>query len=662
VNPSGRPSRLRIFVEELARAGIRDAVVCPGSRSTPLALALRAHARIRVRVLIDERSAGFFALGIARTTGRPVVLLATSGTAAVNFAPAVVEASLARVPLVVLTADRPAELRDRGAPQTIDQDHLYGRHAKWFAELALMEGAPDATAHVRSVAGRAVATALEGPAGPVHLNLPLRDPLIPTEELGELAPAHPAAPDAPFSVAVPGRRTLDPEQVAAIARRLAGIERGLIVAGPLDDPATHEPIARLAAATGYPILADPLSGMRRGPHDRSLVLAHGDHIVRAGPWIDAHHPEIVLRFGAMPTSKPVTELIKAAAPELFVVDADGGWRESAVVATTFVRADAGPAALALSDAVATLRSPSRRPSAWPRGSWAQDWLAAELAAGTALDAWLDRLDEPFEGAPFKALGELLPAGALLWAGNSMPVRDMDDWLPAGERAVRVLGNRGANGIDGVTSTALGSAAAAGGPVALVVGDSAAVAGDSAAVAGDSAAVAGDSAAVAGGSAAVAGGSAAVAGGSAAVAGGPVALVVGDVSFLHDLGALVTARLHGPDLLVVLVNNDGGGIFSLLPQARTTAPSVGLPAHYEELFGTPHGIEIGPIVQAFGFEYRLAGSGGLADLRTAIETEIGRPGLRFVELRTDRARNAELHAAAAAAVAGALAALATEGSA
>jgi 2-succinyl-5-enolpyruvyl-6-hydroxy-3-cyclohexene-1-carboxylate synthase len=608
VNPSGRPSRLRVFVEELARAGIRDAVVCPGSRSTPLALALRAHARIRVRVLIDERSAGFFALGIARTTGRPVVLLATSGTAAVNFAPAVVEASLARVPLVVLTADRPAELRDRGAPQTIDQDHLYGRHAKGFAELALMEEAPDATAHVRSVAGRAVATALEGPAGPVHLNLPLRDPLIPTEELGEVAPAHPAAPEAPFYVAVPGRRTLDPEQVAAIARRFAGIERGLIVAGPLDDPATHEPIARLAAATGYPILADPLSGMRRGAHDRSLVLAHGDHIVRAGPWIDAHHPEIVVRFGAMPTSKPITELIKAAAPELFVVDADGGWRESAVVAATFVRADSGPAALVLSDAVATLRSPNRRPGAWPRGSWAQDWLAAELAAGNALDAWLDRLDEPFEGAPFKALGELLPAGSLLWAGNSMPVRDMDDWLPAGERAVRVLGNRGANGIDGVTSTALGSAA---------------------------------------------------------VAGDPVALVVGDVSFLHDLGALVTARLHGPDLLVVLVNNDGGGIFSLLPQARTTAPSVGLPAHYEELFGTPHGIEIGPIVEAFGFEYRAAGSGRLADLRTAIEAEIGRPGLRFVELRTDRARNAELHAAAAAAVTGALAALAalaTEGSA
>ena len=182
----GRPSQLRVFVEELARAGVREAVVCPGSRSTPLALALRAHDGVRVRVLLDERAAGFFALGIARTTLRATVLLGTSGTAAVNFAPAVVEASLGRVPLVVLTADRPAELRDRGAPQTIDQDHLYGRHAKWFAELALMDEARDTMAHVRSVAGRAVATAVEGPAGPVHVNLPLREPLIPTGDLGAI--------------------------------------------------------------------------------------------------------------------------------------------------------------------------------------------------------------------------------------------------------------------------------------------------------------------------------------------------------------------------------------------------------------------------------------------------------------------------------------------
>jgi 2-succinyl-5-enolpyruvyl-6-hydroxy-3-cyclohexene-1-carboxylate synthase len=621
----GRPSQLRAFVEELVRAGVRDAVVCPGSRSTPLALALRAHYRIRVRVLIDERSAGFFALGIARATRRVVVLLGTSGTAAVNFAPAVVEAALGRVPLLVLTADRPAELRDRGAPQTIDQNHLYGRHAKWFAELALTDEAPDTMAHVRSVAGRAVATANAGPAGPVHLNLPLREPLIPADDLGAIAGSveerdqepgrepgrEPVDAEAPFAATVAGRRALAADQVAAIAGRLAAVERGLIVAGPLDDPASHEPIARLAAATGYPILADPLSGLRCGAHDRSLVLAHADHIARPGPWIEDHRPEIVIRFGAMPISKPVTELMKKAAPELFVVDGDGGWREAALVRATFVHADAASTADslaeamadALADAVAGARvdapvAPSRR----VRGGWTGAWLEAETAAGRALDSWLDGLAEPFEGAAFKALGELLPSGSLLWVGNSMPVRDMDDWLPVNGRAIRVLGNRGANGIDGVTSTALGSAA---------------------------------------------------------VADGPVVLVIGDLSFLHDLGALVTARLHTLDLLVVVINNDGGGIFSLLPQARTAAPGAGLPAHYEELFGTPHGIALGPIVEAFGFRHSAVDAAGFPDLQTAIGAELGRPGLRVVELRTDRARNADLHRDAAAAVASALAALVGE---
>lgn len=614
------PSRLRAFVDELARAGVREAVVCPGSRSTPLALALLAHDRIRVRVLIDERAAGFYALGIARTSGRAVVLLATSGTAVVNFAPAVMEASLARVPLVVLTADRPAELRDRGAPQTIDQVHLYGRSAKWFAELALDDEAPDTTAHVRSVAGRAVATALAGPAGPVHLNMPLREPLIPADALGAIEDGFADGaggpelrlPGEPFAVAIEGRRNLDQAQIATLAARLTRSERGLIVAGPLDDPASHEPIARLAAATGYPILADALSGLRCGTHDRSLVLAHGDHIVRAGPWIEDHRPEIVIRFGAMPTSKAIMELIKRTEPELLVVDGDGGWREAALVPATFVHADAATTASALAlgvaralatgvagalaTGVAGARTPDGEwPRAWPR-AWSRAWLEAETAADAALETWLAGLDEPFEGAPFKALGGLLPAGAVLWAGNSMPVRDMDAWLPGSERAIRVLGNRGANGIDGVISTALGSAA---------------------------------------------------------VSKAPVVLVVGDVSFLHDLGALVTARLHESNLLVVVIENDGGGIFSLLPQARTTAPAVGLPARYEELFGTPHGIDLGPIVEAFGFRYQAAETGGYAGLGAAIEAELGRPGLRIVALRTERARNAQLHEAAAAAVATAL---------
>ncbi len=576
---------LRAFVEELEAAGIREAVVCPGSRSTPIALALRASDRIRVRVLYDERAAGFFALGMARTSRRPVVLLATSGTAVVEFAPAVVEASLSRVPLVVLTADRPTELRDRGAPQTIDQDHLYGRSAKWYTELPLLDEDPRTLAHWRWVAGRAVAVASAGPAGPVHVNLPFREPLLPDASLPPDGPA----PARPFAEVVAGRRTLDDEALDALAMRLASVARGLIIAGPDDDPALPAALADLARVTGFPILADPLSGLRTGRHDRSRVIVRGDQLARPGAWLDGHLPELVLRTGAMPTSKPVLELLARVRPELVILDGDAGWREAALVPATFIHADPADTAARLAAASTTGRT---------EPGWTDDWLAADRAADAAMTAWLAAFDEPFEGSPWPILADALPDRSVLWAGSSMPVRDLDAWLPSTDRAIAVHSNRGANGIDGVVSTALGSAA---------------------------------------------------------VSGGPVALVVGDISFLHDLNALVAARLHGLSATIVLVNNDGGGIFSFLPQAQPGAavPGTGLPEHYEELFGTPHGIDGGPIVRALGGEHRVVGA---ADLDAAIRDSIGRPGVRVLELQTDRARNLELHRDVSAAVAAVLAGL------
>jgi 2-succinyl-5-enolpyruvyl-6-hydroxy-3-cyclohexene-1-carboxylate synthase len=582
---------LRAFAAELVAAGVTDAVVCPGSRSTPLALALRAAPGLRVRVLLDERAAGFFALGMARTSGRPVVLLATSGTATVEFGPAIVEASLSRVPLVVLTADRPPELRDRGAPQTIDQDHLYGVHAKWYTELPLFDGDPATEAHVRSVAGRAVASAAAGPAGPVQVNVPFREPLLPDGPLlddptdgldGAVAPLA-----APFTSAIAGRPILDDDLLAELAALLGRTARGLIVAGPEDDGELPEALAGLARATGFPILADPLSGMRAGPHDRSLVVTRADQLVRPGGWIEAHRPDLVIRTGAMPTSKPILQLLERTRPGLVVIDGDGGWREPALLPAMFVHADAAATARALT---------VRLGSSVRRGTWTRDWTEAERAAARAMDRWLAALDEPFEGSPFPALAAALPDGAVLWAGNSMPVRDLDGWLPSTERAITVRSNRGAHGIDGVVSTALGSAA---------------------------------------------------------VAQGPVALVVGDVSFLHDLNALLAAKLHGLSATIVLVNNDGGGIFSFLPQAQPgTPPGSGLPEHYEELFGTPHGVDVGPIVVALGGEH-VAVTGN-ADLAQAIADSVGRPGVRVIELRTNRDRNVELHRGVAAVVARALA--------
>jgi len=588
---------LRAFVDELVRAGMRDVVVCPGSRSTPLALALRAHPGMRVRVLPDERAAGFFALGLARASRRATGVLVTSGTAAANLLPAAVEATLGRVPLVLFTADRPPVLRDRGAPQAIDQVRLFGVHAKWDAELPLLDGTPETRRHVRSVAGRAVATALAGPAGAVHLNIPFREPLIPDGDLRPLAPAD-GKRTRPFTDVLSGPRTLAASPVADLAGRLAGARRGLIVAGPQDDPALPATLARLADATGFPILADPLSGTRCGPHDRSHVIARSDLLCRPGAWREAHRPDLVIRFGAIPTSRPLLALLQDAAPDQLVVDGDGGYREPALLPTTFVHADAAITAAALADAIS---GKNRAPeAASPSGNaWRDGWLAADRAADAALRAWLAGVEsrgEAFEGAPFAHLGELLPDGAILWAGSSMPVRDLDAWLPGSTRAIRPLANRGANGIDGVVSSALGAAAAGVGHVALVVGD---------------------------------------------------------LSFLHDLNALAAAKLHGLAATIVLVNNDGGGIFSFLPQARADAPGAGLPEHYEELFGTPHGIDFGPIVKALGGTHRPVGARGL---RTTLAESLVATGVSVLELRTERARNVELHREAAAAVAAALAEL------
>lgn len=582
---------LRAFVEELARAGVREAVVCPGSRSTPLALALAAHDGIRTTVLLDERSAGFVALGMARTRGRAVVLLGTSGTAVVNFGPAVVEASLARVPLVVLTADRPVELRDRGAPQTIDQVGLYGRHTKWWTELPLPDDAPETLSHTRFVANRAVATAEAGPAGPVQVNAPYREPLVPDGPLGrwsELARA-------PLARVVTGPRRLDAAATAALVDRVVAVERGLIIAGPRTGPdrAEVDAIARLAASSGYPVIADPLSGMRAGGHDRTNVITRADQLVRPGPWIDRHRPDLVIRFGAMPTSKPLAQLLARVEPELYVIDGDAGWRESALIPATFVHADAATTAGDLATALDAHDGLVGRDA---RRDWTGAWRAADAAADRALTAWLATVTEAFEGAPFAAMPAAVgDRGAVLWAGNSMPVRDLDGWLPSSDTPLEVHANRGANGIDGVVSTAIGSALA---------------------TAADN------------------------------TDRRPVVLVVGDVSFLHDLGALVTARLTGASLTVVVIANDGGGIFSFLPQATTHDDGVGLPANYERLFGTPHGIEIGPLVAAAGHRHVPVAPDGLA---AALAEHLGTPGLTVLELRSDRARNVELHRAAAAAV-------------
>jgi 2-succinyl-5-enolpyruvyl-6-hydroxy-3-cyclohexene-1-carboxylate synthase len=541
-----------------------------------LALAIAMHPGLRILVDLDERSAGFLALGLAKASRRPVAVLVTSGSATANLLPAVVEADRGRVPLLLLTADRPPELRDRGAPQTIDQVRMFGRSVRWDAELPVPVDHPTQLAHLRHVVGRAVAMAQHPPAGPVHLDLPFREPLIPHGSLAWPGGADTTGSPTPFT-RVPRATAVEPTLVARIADRLANARRPVIWCGPLDRPGSAEAIARLAGLLDAPVLADGLANLRVGRHDRSRVIARTASIVRSGSFTARHPPDLVVRFGGTPTARATLEWLSRTAAEHIVVD-DGGWDEPTLHATTVVHADPTQFATMLADANES-GTPTER-------GWYGAWRDADTRADHTIRAELAAIaaaGEAFEGAAFAELEEALPDGSILWAGSSMPVRDLDAFLPGGDTIVRCLANRGANGIDGVVSSALGAAADQ--------------------------------------------------------AGTPVVLVIGDISFLHDLNALAVARMPDPRLTIVLVDNDGGGIFSFLPQATAELPDVGLPAHFERLLGTPHGTDLVAVARALGAEVGELRPGAIG---TAVAESFERPGVKVLRLRTERTRNVELH--------------------
>jgi 2-succinyl-5-enolpyruvyl-6-hydroxy-3-cyclohexene-1-carboxylate synthase len=453
VSGAGRRFALTL-VDELARAGVTDACLAPGSRSAPLALALAEHPGITVHVHLDERSAAFFALGAAKRSGRPVAVVCTSGTAAANFHPAVLEADQARTPLLVLTADRPPELRGTGANQATDQLKLYGSAVRWFCEVGVPADDPGAGRYWRSLASRAVAEATGPPPGPVHLNLAFAEPLVPPGLGGDPAPGRPDG--APWTKAPPAVRVPDPGDVAALAESVRANPNGLLVAGwGVDlDP---EVVDGFAAAAGWPVLADPLSGARRGP---AAVSAY-DGLIRAPGFAAAHRPSLVVRVGAAPTSKALTGWLDESVPQV-LVDPAGGWLDPGRAASLRLTAD--PSALL---AAVTARLGAAGPG--PGASWLHEWLEAERLAREAIDGLLDDWAEPFEGRVARDLVAWMPASGTLVVGSSMPVRDVDAFA-APRDGLRFVANRGLSGIDGFVATALGVAAAGDEPVAALCGD------------------------------------------------------------------------------------------------------------------------------------------------------------------------------------------------
>ena len=579
---------LGAFVDELTRCGMRDSCTSPGSRCTPLVLSLAREQRLHCYSHIDERCSGFFALGLAKASELPVAIACTSGTALAELLPAVVEAHEARVPLIVLSADRPPELRDVGAGQTIDQLKLFGGFAKWFFEVGNHEANTERVCWMRTLACRAYWTALEGRPGVVHLNFPLREPLV--CEQAPPSAGEGRADGRPFV----SRRAQTPEPnlaVATLRERIGSSRRGILVAGRHE---RHTPLGQAAAkfceVAGWPLLADPMSGARRG----DAAIAHYDALLRDPVFAREHMPEIVIRVGDLPVSKPLRTWLASldAAPQL-ALDPEASWQDPASSVSEWLTAEPAATLDALSrtwhEEAPAKDDPSVAKQDGEGSDWLAGWRAADERAAEAILGTLaaSGLSEPVVAAE---LGVLLPEEATLFVASSMPVRDIETFWPVRSDPPRVLCNRGANGIDGTISSALGVAAASRAPTVLLIGD---------------------------------------------------------VALAYDISALLAARRLDLKLTIVLLNNEGGGIFDFLPvSGAATERDI-----YTRHIATPTSLDFAHAAALYGLGHETVAD--VVGFRVALERALATPESSIVEARTRRETNVELHRNVWSAVSGSI---------
>ncbi|MEO6125747.1 MAG: 2-succinyl-5-enolpyruvyl-6-hydroxy-3-cyclohexene-1-carboxylic-acid synthase [Ilumatobacteraceae bacterium] len=546
------------LIDEWIQNGVSHAVIAPGSRSTVMALALANRTDLQVHVFHDERSAAFAALGIG-LLGTPAVLVCTSGTAAAHFHAAVIEAHLSAVPLLVCTTDRPPELRDVGAPQTIDQTKLYGSAVRWFHDPGVADDAASGT--WRSLAAHAYGSATGVWPGPVHLNLPFREPLLGTA--GEL-PSRSSL----MAVTYNSNTVVSPYAITRLATRVS-TPRGVIVAGRGCDSA--DGVLSLAAVTGWPVLADARSGLR---HLDGVALSAADSILRSPEFAAAHRPDIVIRLGQPPVSKVLNQWLAGLEAYQIHVTPVPTWTDPDGVIAHRIVAEPGSVCSALATHLSCADE-----------SWLRGWVDAERRAQAAIETLLTGAGLTEPGVARAVVASMEP-GSHLIVSSSMPIRDVE-WFSVVPDGVTVHCNRGANGIDGVIATATG--------VALATG-------------------------------------------------APTTVLIGDVAFLHDSSSLTALAGRDVDLRIVVIDNDGGGIFSFLPQAAA------LPAdRFEQLFGTPHGVDV--VALAAAHSIPAADATSIADVVAAVNS----PGTHLTLVRSNRAANVAVHAAVNAAVVAALAA-------
>jgi 2-succinyl-5-enolpyruvyl-6-hydroxy-3-cyclohexene-1-carboxylate synthase len=566
---------LRAFVDELARCGMRAACTSPGSRCAPLVLTLAREQRLHCYSHIDERCSGFFALGLAKASGLPVAVTCTSGTAAAELAPAAIEAFQARVPLLLLTADRPPELRENGAGQAIDQLKLFGDAAKWFFEVGTHDASPERLRWIRTLACRAYNTALEGRPGMVHLNFPLREPLVIDGELPQDPTGRPGGrPHVRRSPAIADAATNNDRETQHLQKLVAQAKRGVVVAGRHErSTPLGEAAAAFCEASGFPLLADPLSGARRG----TAAIAHYDALLRDDAFASGVVPDLVIRVGDLPVSKPLRTWLAGLGEILQVaLDPEGAWQDPASILTE---------SLALEPAGALAEVTASQPvtdTAATDTDWLAGWRASDEQAAEAILGALDPRKGLSEPAIAAELGTLLPAEATLFVASSMPVREIETFWPARDDPPRVLCNRGANGIDGIVSSAFGAAASADGPVVLLIGD---------------------------------------------------------VALAHDIGGLLAAERLELKLTIVLIDNGGGGIFDFLPISH--APMAAEHGIYARHIATPTGLDFERAAALYGLTHERVET--IPAFRAALEQAFSpQVGSAIVEVLTDRARNVELH--------------------
>ena len=557
----------RVLVDELAKGGLDSVCIAPGSRSTPLAVAFAEHPNVDLYSHLDERSAGFFALGRGRRTGEATALVCTSGTAAANFHPSVIEASQARVPLLVLTADRPPELRDSGANQTIDQVELYGDAVRWYAELPEPRPKERTVRMLRTTAARALLETSSTPAGPVHLNCPFAKPLEPVEVPGDVPDAFNrtlagTGRGGPFVRTESPRATLDRESVGRIADALDGAMRPLIVAGPADPhDIDSTALTEFAGSVDVPILADPLSGVRFGTDLDAVTVCGGyDTYVSELP-----APDVVLRIGASPTSKPLRHWLQDADARQFLIDPAGKWREASFTVTDLVAATPDAVFDALFERFERKTDRENSHREWDeklRAAEGQHWSVVDRALST------DSVSStPFEGAILATVLADAPEPSTVFVSNSMPVRDADRFGRPRGADLTVLANRGASGIDGITSTALGAGSATDDPLILVTGD---------------------------------------------------------LAFYHDSNGLLAIERCDVDATIVVLDNDGGGIFHMLPIEEFDPP-------FSSQFKTPHGLDFEHLADLYDIEFEHVDP---ADFRDAYRESIDAGGTQVLVVEFD----------------------------